>query len=317
MWDVDGTVRCVEHVARTWGSHPALDAFTVINEPSNEIPLAKLTDFYDRAYMAAREHTGATIVFPAYKRDWSGFAAARFPPAHFENVMIDAHLYHCFGDGWQLETSLDDVLECAYTGDGHWPCLRDLPAPAMVSEWSLRLPAWDSSFPVARDLANLDQSSRQATYQQLGRGQIEHFAQLGASWYFWTWKVDATDKHGRAAEPHWDLRECVRRRWLDPLWWGGAPLDTMGSSVDDFNGLPTPASESTESHNAPPAMRRKARCEDGGGSGGKRLAKRRRVDLGRASAYHLRGKIRSSKTKWELRNLRQQRVSRWHLDGRL
>ena len=54
---------------------------------------------------------------------------------------------------------------------------------------------------VARDLASLDESSEQAAYQQLGRGQIEHFARLGASWYFWTWKVDSTD------EPHWDLRE--------------------------------------------------------------------------------------------------------------
>ena len=23
----------------------------------------------------------------------------------------------------------------------------------------------------------------------------------------------------------WDLRECVRRQWLDPRWWGGELLD--------------------------------------------------------------------------------------------
>lgn len=213
MWDVDGTVRCIEHVARTWGTHPALDALTVINEPSNEIAVETLTDYYLRAYAAARKHTDATIVFPAYKRDWSAFTSLSFPPEHFENVMIDAHLYHCFGvspeclestrhvlrrgwtcgraltapcspppvhrppnirplimgairtprerhspspdhlrspsqDGWQMKANLNDVLESADSGDGHWPCLRDLPAPAMVSEWSLRLPAWDSRFPV-------------------------------------------------------------------------------------------------------------------------------------------------------------------------
>lgn len=71
--------------------------------------------------------------------------------------MIDAHLYHCFGDGWQLDSSLHDVLECARSGEGHWPCLGDLPAPAMVSEWSLRLPAWDTRFPVARDLEGLSE----------------------------------------------------------------------------------------------------------------------------------------------------------------
>jgi len=264
-------------------------------------------DYYDRAYAAAREHTAATIIFPAYKRDWSDFAALSFPPVHFENVMIDAHLYHCFGDGWQLEASLDDVLEAAQTGDGHWPCLRELPAPAMVSEWSLRLPEWDSSFPVARDLATLDESSRQTAYQQLGRGQIEHFAQLGASWYFWTWKVDATDRRGDAVEPYWDLRECVRRRWLNPLWWGGEPLDAMASSADALD-----VAGGTDSQ--APTVRKVRKVAAMGGPG---VTKRRRVDLGRASAYHLRGKIRSSRTKWELRNLRQQRVSRWHLDGKL
>jgi len=318
MWDVDGTVRCIEHVARTWGTHPALDALTVINEPSNEIAVETLTDYYLRAYATARKHTDATIVFPAYKRDWSAFATLSFPPEHFENVMIDAHLYHCFGDGWQMKANLNDVLESADSGDGHWPCLRDLPAPAMVSEWSLRLPAWDSRFPVARDLAHLDERERQRAYQQLGQRQIENFARLGASWYFWTWKVDATDARGEASEPHWDLRECVRRRWLDPLWWGGEPLDSIFASSDDaFEATrvhSTVSDDDDASADATPDTRRPpSRQSDGGRTS---ITKRRRVDLGRASAYHLRGKIRSSKSAYHLRNLRQQRVSRWHLDGR-
>ena len=76
MWDVDGTVACVEHIARKWGRHPAFDALTVVNEPSDEIPLPALLDFYERAYAAARRHTSATIVLPVYKREWGGFASA-------------------------------------------------------------------------------------------------------------------------------------------------------------------------------------------------------------------------------------------------
>ena len=58
-----------------------------------------------------------------------------FPPAHFDkNVTYDAHLYQCFGDVWAEEQSLESTLECARTGDGHYPCLSDLPA-SMVSEF--------------------------------------------------------------------------------------------------------------------------------------------------------------------------------------
>ena len=228
MWDVEATVRCVEHAARLWGRHPALDALTVINEPSNEIPIETLVGFYEKAYHAARPHTQCSLVFPAYKRAWSDFEAAGFPMTYFENIVIDAHLYQCFGDAWQRETSLEESLENARTGEGHFPCLTHLPAPSCVSEWSLRLPVWDDKFPIAQVLAAKDEAAQHAIYRKLGRAQVMQFASRGASWYFWTWKVDAPSANRGAiipGEPMWDLRECVRRQWLDPRWWGGELLD--------------------------------------------------------------------------------------------
>ena len=150
MWDVDASVRCVEHMARRWARRRSgvVDAITVINEPSNTIPLEKLLSFYERAYEAVRRHSADVgIVFPCYQRSWGDFAAAGFnPPPHMANVAFDCHLYHCFGDNWQRETTLDEALSCARTGEEHWPCLPHLPAPAIVSEWSLRLPTWDRAF---------------------------------------------------------------------------------------------------------------------------------------------------------------------------
>ena len=159
---------------------------------------------------------------PVYQRPWYDFAEAGFlPPEHMSNVCLDCHLYHCFGDGWQRETSLDETLEAARTGEGHWPGLGDLPQPAMVSEWSLRLPTWDPSFRIACDMEGMGEEARQNTYRQLGRAQVRQFAEAGAGWYLWTWKVEATGDDGACREPHWDVRECVRRGWLDPRWWGG------------------------------------------------------------------------------------------------
>ena len=85
------------------------------------IPTEQLVGFYHRAYAAARPHTAATLVFPAYKRAWVDFEEASFPPAHFENVVVDAHLYQCFGDTWQKETSLDEALEYARARGGARP----------------------------------------------------------------------------------------------------------------------------------------------------------------------------------------------------
>ena len=50
MWDVPESVRCVEHIAVTWGHHPALFGITVLNEPSNEIPIPTLADYYLQPY---------------------------------------------------------------------------------------------------------------------------------------------------------------------------------------------------------------------------------------------------------------------------
>ena len=235
MWDVDGTVRCVEHMARRWGRHVAVDAITVINEPSDEIPLPQLLAFYERAYAAVRKHSSVGVVLPVYKRDFDGFAQAGFPPQHMNHIALDCHLYQCFGDGWQHETTLEKALECARSGEGHWPCLPHLPSPAMVSEWSLRLPTWDARFPVAKDLAALEggDAALQEVYRQFGRAQIRQFGEHGAGWYFWTWKVDAGVRGGGDGEPHWDMRECVKRGWLDPLWWGSDLASDAPLLADD------------------------------------------------------------------------------------
>ena len=219
MWDVTGTLLCLTRIAKLWGRHAAFDALTFINEPSNRIPIETLVDFYVRAYAATRPHTSATIFMPIYQRHWSDFIHCGFPPPHFANVRYDCHLYQCFGKGWQ-SLSLQDTLAKAQTGEGHWPCVHHLPDGARaVSEWSLRLPTWDPSFPMAEEVWALSSAGRGGdVYEAYARAQMQHYRKCGASSYFWTFKVDVPSRHkdGALGELCWDARECVRRGWLDP-----------------------------------------------------------------------------------------------------
>ena len=56
-----------------------------------------------------------------------------------------------------------------------------------------------------------ESAARDDAYRQLGRGQLQQFARNNAGWFFWTFKVDAPTANNGSGEPHWDLRECIKR----------------------------------------------------------------------------------------------------------
>ena len=189
----------------------------LLPQPSDEIPISTLADYYLQSYATIRKHAPAAhVTFPVYQRTWDEFQEIEFPPSHFDkNVTYDAHLYQCFGDVWAEEQNIEGTLECARTGDGHYPCLSDLPA-SIVSEFSCKLPSWDlENSQIARELAVLEPDMRNEVYRRFGLAQLHQFGQRKSciGWFFWTWKVDPEEEGG---EPEWDFRESVRRGWLNP-----------------------------------------------------------------------------------------------------
>merc|ERR1711924_308424 len=214
MWDQKQTLRCVRHIALRFGSHPALTAISILNEPSSQIDAADLCQFYCDAYNVIRKFSDVTVVMALYQRDWFYFRWMNFfPPSYFRNVAFDLHLYQCFGDNWQA-LSLSYALESAKTGEGHWPSVKDVidsGYPVMVSEWSCRLPEWNPDWQVAKDLN--ESKNRDKAYALYIGNQLKQFEDTEA-WYFWTWKVDAPGANDGRGEPHWDLRECIRRGWV-------------------------------------------------------------------------------------------------------
>ena len=181
-----------------------------------EAVLLYIAAYYTAAHDAVRRHAaGPTVVMPVYQRRWSDFAQLDwFPPERFDrglrstpNVAYDLHLYQCFGQTWQAR-ELPDILERAESGSGHWPSLSAIPADAIVSEFSLRLPEWDDAFPSAAALRALSPAERDEQYRRFALGQLRQFRRYEADCYFWTLCVDDPN------EGYWDLRECFRRGWL-------------------------------------------------------------------------------------------------------
>lgn len=210
MWDSSLTVRCLDHIAKRFGSDPALSGITVINEPDGGIDSSALAEFYCNAYNAIRQHSeSVTILMPVYQRSWWWLRTYNsFPPKHWHSIAFDVHQYQCFGFPWQTHIGLKRTLEWAKTGFGHINSVSEIKNSgyaAVCSEWSLRLPEWDDSWPVARDLAACE--NRDEQYKIYASNQIHQY-DAGLAWYFWTWKVD------NDPEDHWDLSRCMKKGWL-------------------------------------------------------------------------------------------------------
>ena len=52
----------------------------MLNEPSDEIPIATLADYYLQSYATIRKHAPAAhVTFPVYQRTWEEFQEVSSP----------------------------------------------------------------------------------------------------------------------------------------------------------------------------------------------------------------------------------------------
>jgi glucan 1,3-beta-glucosidase len=95
--NIKETVRVLGTFAEKYGKHPALLGIELLNEPSTQIPVEILKDFYLNAYSEIRKHAGpeVAIVFHDSFRAlaWQNF----MKEPDYSNVIIDTHLYQSFG----------------------------------------------------------------------------------------------------------------------------------------------------------------------------------------------------------------------------
>ncbi|MGH7950771.1 MAG: glycoside hydrolase family 5 protein, partial [Limisphaerales bacterium] len=194
--NVQETLRILESFAQKYGTHPALYGIELLNEPSEKIPLEILQQFYQDGYARLRKHLGpgVAIVFHDSFRPlaWKNFMQA---PA-FTNVILDTHLYQCFGDEAENRTARQQLtfsLDRKTTLDE----MQREELPTIVGEWSLSLPKHSMS-----GLSPLQVESVTRAYADT---QLLNYEGT-RGWFFWSYKLQQ--------QSEWNFRHCMERGWV-------------------------------------------------------------------------------------------------------
>jgi glucan 1,3-beta-glucosidase len=114
----------------------------------------------------------------------------------FANVILDTHLYQCFGDQDKARTALQQVafaLNRKTTLDE----MQREELPVIVGEWSLALPGQ-----AMRGLTPLQTQSATRAYADT---QLLNYEST-RGWFFWSYKLQS--------DSAWNFRHCVERGWL-------------------------------------------------------------------------------------------------------
>ncbi len=190
------TVRVLAGFAQKFGSHPALFGIELLNEPSTQIPIQTLKEFYIEAYSQIRKHAGeqvAVVFHDSFRAmDWKNFMKA----PDFSNVIMDTHLYQLFTKDDARRTAQEQIafaLNRKFT-------LEEMQAeelPTLVGEWSLGLPESSAK--------NLSLFQGDLLHGAFADAQLLSF-ENSRGWFFWSYKTES--------DSEWNFRHCVQRGWL-------------------------------------------------------------------------------------------------------
>ena len=193
--NIDKTIEVLSRIAERYGNYPQLMGIELLNEPHWTVPMSIIKDFYIRAYEESRKFLplDKVIVFHDGFRidEWDTFARDH----HFENVMLDTHMYQCFTKKDKERDIFAHLDQVRFKRKEALEKVNNA-IPTFVGEWSLSLS--DTSFgSVNKDYALRAYAATQLLMQEQAAG-----------WYFWSYKIEA------GVAPQWNFRESVNRGWL-------------------------------------------------------------------------------------------------------
>ena len=201
---VDYTVLTLERLAERYGKRKALWGIETLNEPNWEVPDDVLQYFNRRAYQAIRKHClpehGAVVIHDGFRdsriKDVFG---GKMPHPEFQNVVLDAHRYQCFGPGpGQPDLRTFDHAANIHHAEGHianeMRRLNETVYWTICGEWSLR---------TGGDRTNAE---RQAFFD----AQIEAFEKCQGC-FFWSYKTEWNPNESDSHNISWSLRTAVER----------------------------------------------------------------------------------------------------------
>jgi glucan 1,3-beta-glucosidase len=228
LWDTQASLDVLHRVALRYRHNSALGGITVVNEPSGEIPLEQLRQYYKDAYWAIRRAGvpyHVQVIMPLYHRHVSEMSG-HFPKSEgYQNIVFDEHVYQVFGDDWYRMSLADHLRHAAAKVRSH-----DVRTTAkfgekiIVSEWSLALPTRDFSKMIAWEWHYLTQAEQNAVIRSFASRQLKTFSAFSSGWFFWSWRDEDSIQ--------WSFLDAITKR----LFPSSTPLPNASLSL-----LPPPA----------------------------------------------------------------------------
>jgi len=252
-WRLTDSLRTLEAVASRYRHRRCVTGIGVCNQPSREVPLARLCRFYDRAISVVRAAgmpaDRVAVLLPAFQREAREVATAftACSGGRHQNYCFDMHYYHCFNGlpGLSLGQHLQRVKK-------HADDIRQL--PICVGEWSLAM---------SKRTANSRYLPLKESRALFARAQRKAYDDASHGWFFWTWK------DGSGSE--WDFRTALR--WDESTLIAsicapqvcspdeaGKPLDGDEPEVCEHSGAKAPTSFESNDVPQPPAVPLKRRA---------------------------------------------------------
>jgi len=179
QWRFDETLDILEAMAKRFANRRCVTGISVCNEPSNEVPLARLCQFYDRAVQRIRRAgmpaSRVAVVLPCFQRPedkfWKRWQAVT--GGKHGNICMDMHCYHCFENEFHGKSFAQQLRAVQANAEmlKHYPMV--------VGEWSLALgvACWATC-------GGMEEAEVHAWF---GRLQVEAFKEASHGHFFWNW----------------------------------------------------------------------------------------------------------------------------------
>lgn len=211
QWRQEQSLEALRVLSERYCNRRAVTGIQVCNEPSKTIPVEALCSYYQGAVRMIRQNglpaSKATVVLPAFQRpleEVTQIWRAMTDTGLHDNVCLDFHYYHCFGDFWNGITFEEHLREVKKREDelGQFP--------AIVGEWSLAL---------GKAAHCGVQQSHSEMRAKFGSTQLATYKESSHGYFFWNW----SDAHGT----EWDFQSSFNESSLrihDARGLSGTPL---------------------------------------------------------------------------------------------
>jgi glucan 1,3-beta-glucosidase len=135
--NIDMSVQVMGILAKRYGSRKNLAGFELLNEPawSLEEDHISLQQYYSRSFHEIRKYSpDAIVAFNVLYSEFYDLWDSEFPMEQYHGMVVDWHLYDCFGDRGAVSTEEHIAMAESW---GLLIATHSLYHPIYVGEWSL------------------------------------------------------------------------------------------------------------------------------------------------------------------------------------